>query len=175
MDIAIKADVAAGEVNIMIEKNQAFSDMNKVPKINVASSSRKVTHVLQYVATAKKGDEDEENVRSSYHIAIKYDQSTSHHARIEGNYVDIHTYHNISFNDGDPQEDKDTKDAPLEFEEGDHRASEKRTDKICLYAKKTHVKMPVEERKSRRTHKESKTEDDKPTNVEKNGSNDKQL
>ncbi|KAK4356170.1 hypothetical protein RND71_025141 [Anisodus tanguticus] len=52
---------------------------------------------------------------------------------------------------------------------------EKKTDKRCLCAKKIPVKMHVEESKSRRTHKESKTEDDKPTNVEKNGSNDKQL
>ncbi|KAK4358751.1 hypothetical protein RND71_020980 [Anisodus tanguticus] len=54
MDIAMKADVATGKVKIMVERNQALSDMNKVPRINVASSSKKVTYVFQYVPKAKK-------------------------------------------------------------------------------------------------------------------------
>ncbi|XP_060200582.1 uncharacterized protein LOC132628835 [Lycium barbarum] len=58
------------------------------------------------------------NVGSSYHIAIWDEQSTTLYPRVEEKFVDIHACHHISFNDGDPREDEDAKDAPPEFEEG---------------------------------------------------------
>nr|XP_009773113.1 PREDICTED: uncharacterized protein LOC104223382 [Nicotiana sylvestris] len=38
--------------------------------------------------------------------------------KAKGKCLDNHVCHHISFNDGDPQEDEDAKDAPLELEEG---------------------------------------------------------
>ncbi|XP_075112367.1 uncharacterized protein LOC142182210 [Nicotiana tabacum] len=58
------------------------------------------------------------SVGSSYHITIHDEQNASSYTEVEEKCLDIHVCHHISFNDGDPQEDKDAKDAPLELEEG---------------------------------------------------------
>ncbi|XP_070032500.1 uncharacterized protein [Nicotiana tomentosiformis] len=55
---------------------------------------------------------------SSYHITIRDKQNASSHMEVEEKCLDIHVYHHTSFNDGDPQEDEDAKNAPPELEEG---------------------------------------------------------
>ncbi|XP_075103045.1 uncharacterized protein LOC142177647 [Nicotiana tabacum] len=66
----------------------------------------------------KKWEKDKESVGSSYHITIHDEQNASSYTEVEEKCLDIHVCHHISFNDGDPQEDEDTKNAPPELEKG---------------------------------------------------------
>ncbi|XP_019229834.1 PREDICTED: uncharacterized protein LOC109210816 [Nicotiana attenuata] len=73
------------------------------------------THTIVHT---KEREEDEESVGSSYHITIHDEQNVSSYAEVEEKCLDIRVCHHIYFNDGDPQEDEDAKDAPPELEEG---------------------------------------------------------
>ncbi|XP_075095392.1 uncharacterized protein LOC142173674 [Nicotiana tabacum] len=70
------------------------------------------------IVHTKEREEDEESVGSSYHITIHDEQNASSYMEVEKKCLDIHVCNHISFNDGDPQEDEGTKDAPPELEEG---------------------------------------------------------
>ncbi|XP_070005718.1 uncharacterized protein [Nicotiana sylvestris] len=65
----------------------------------------------------KEHEEDKESVGSLYHITIHDEQNASSYTEVEEKCLDIHVCHHISFNDGDPQEDEDAKDAPPVLEE----------------------------------------------------------
>ncbi|XP_060194933.1 uncharacterized protein LOC132624123 [Lycium barbarum] len=69
-------------------------------------------------ASTKERDEDEESVGSSYHITAQSDQNTSFQIEVAEKLEDISSCYHISFNDGDPREDEDARDAPPELEEG---------------------------------------------------------
>ncbi|XP_059289059.1 uncharacterized protein LOC132042550 [Lycium ferocissimum] len=73
------------------------------------------SHTVVYT---KERDEDEESVGSSYHITAQSDQNTSFQMEVAKKLEDISSCYHISFNDGDPQEYEDARDAPPELEEG---------------------------------------------------------
>ncbi|MCD7471833.1 hypothetical protein HAX54_012562 [Datura stramonium] len=54
VDIAKKDDVPVRDTKIIVEKDPAHSDMNKVPKMNVVSSSKELTYVPHYVPKVKR-------------------------------------------------------------------------------------------------------------------------
>ncbi|XP_059284790.1 uncharacterized protein LOC132038083 [Lycium ferocissimum] len=70
------------------------------------------------ISIKKECDEDEESVGSSYHITTPSDQDTSFQMEVAEKLENISSCYHISFNDGDPREDEDARDAPPELEEG---------------------------------------------------------
>ncbi|XP_070007594.1 uncharacterized protein [Nicotiana sylvestris] len=70
------------------------------------------------VVYTKECDEDEESVGSSYHVTVQVENGIPSSMEDNAELDDVSPCYHISFNDGDPQEDKDAKDAPPELEEG---------------------------------------------------------
>ncbi|KAH0652871.1 hypothetical protein KY289_030549 [Solanum tuberosum] len=93
------------------------SRMRREAKLVVSCGEvlRARTHTIVHT---KERDEDEECGGSSHHITIFDKESALPHATIEDKFVDVHTFHHISFNEGDPQEDEDAEDTPPELKEG---------------------------------------------------------
>ncbi|KAH0720373.1 hypothetical protein KY285_005175 [Solanum tuberosum] len=73
------------------------------------------SHVVVYT---KQRGEDEESVGSSYHVATQDERYMFSPIKIDGELENVSWCYHISFNDGEPQEDEDAKDAPPELEEG---------------------------------------------------------
>ncbi|KAH0636032.1 hypothetical protein KY290_036427 [Solanum tuberosum] len=73
------------------------------------------SHVVVYT---KQRGEDEESVGSSYHVATQDERQIFSPIKIDGELENVSWCYHISFNDGEPQEDEDPKDAPPELEEG---------------------------------------------------------
>ncbi|KAH0685749.1 hypothetical protein KY285_019065 [Solanum tuberosum] len=73
------------------------------------------SHVVVYT---KQRGEDEESVGSSYHVATQDERHIFSPIKIDGELENVSWCYHISFNDGEPQEDEDAKDAPPELEEG---------------------------------------------------------
>ncbi|XP_070010814.1 uncharacterized protein [Nicotiana sylvestris] len=63
-------------------------------------------------------DEDEESVGSSYHVTIQGENGVLSSMEDNAELEEVSPCYHIYFNDGDPQEDEDAKDAPPELEEG---------------------------------------------------------
>lgn len=76
---------------------------------------RAKTHTIVHT---REHNKDEESVGSSYYITICDNKCTSLYMKVENMFVDVHSYYHISFNDCDPQEDKNVEDASPELEEG---------------------------------------------------------
>ncbi|XP_070044748.1 uncharacterized protein [Nicotiana tomentosiformis] len=55
---------------------------------------------------------------SSYHVTVQGENGVPSSMEDNAELEDVSPYYHISFNDGVPQEDEDTKDAPPELEEG---------------------------------------------------------
>ncbi|XP_070039572.1 uncharacterized protein [Nicotiana tomentosiformis] len=70
------------------------------------------------VVYTKECDEDKESMGSSYHVTAQGEHGVSYLMEDDEKLEDVSLCYHISFNDGDPQEDKDAKDAPPELEEG---------------------------------------------------------
>ncbi|XP_016453904.1 uncharacterized protein LOC107778205 [Nicotiana tabacum] len=70
------------------------------------------------VVHTREHDEDKESVGSSYQIIANEEQYTSFLRKVDENLGDASWCGHIPFNDGDPHEDEDVEDAPLELEEG---------------------------------------------------------
>ncbi|XP_070042950.1 uncharacterized protein [Nicotiana tomentosiformis] len=70
------------------------------------------------VVYTKEYDKDEESVGSSYHISALGENGVSILMEDDEKLEDVSLCYHISFNDRDPQEDEDAKDAPPELEEG---------------------------------------------------------
>ncbi|XP_070049155.1 uncharacterized protein [Nicotiana tomentosiformis] len=66
----------------------------------------------------KECDEDEESVGSLYHVTAQGEHGVLSLMEDDEKLDDISPCYHISFNDGDPQEDEDAKNAPSELEEG---------------------------------------------------------
>ncbi|XP_070052704.1 uncharacterized protein [Nicotiana tomentosiformis] len=69
------------------------------------------------VVYTKERDEDEESVGSSYHVTAQGEHGVSSLMEDAEKLEDVSPCYHISFNDGNPQEDEDMKDAPQELEE----------------------------------------------------------
>ncbi|XP_070050774.1 uncharacterized protein [Nicotiana tomentosiformis] len=88
-------------------------------QIKVMVSCDEVLKVKPYtVVYTKERDEDEENVGSLYHITAQGEHGVLSLMEDDEKLDYVSPYYHISFNDGDPQEDEDAKDAPRELEEG---------------------------------------------------------
>ena len=72
-------------------------------------------HIVLYTIVR---EEDEESVGSSNHVTIQNEQYSSPQKKIEEEAEDILSCCHISFNDNDPVEEEDARDAPPELEEG---------------------------------------------------------
>ncbi|XP_070025737.1 uncharacterized protein [Nicotiana sylvestris] len=93
------------------------SRMRRQTKVMV--SHDEVLKVKPYTMIYTKGhDEDKESVASSYHVTAQGEHDVSSLIEDDEKLDDVSLCYHISFNDGDPQEDEDTKDAPVELEEG---------------------------------------------------------
>ncbi|XP_070020741.1 uncharacterized protein [Nicotiana sylvestris] len=82
-------------------------------------SCKEVLKVKPYIVVyTKEHDEDKESVDSSYHVTIQCENGVLSSIEDNVELEDVSPCYHISFIDGDPQEDEDAKDAPLELEEG---------------------------------------------------------
>ncbi|XP_070022412.1 uncharacterized protein [Nicotiana sylvestris] len=78
-----------------------------------------VLKVKPYTAVyTKEHDEDEESMGSSYHVTAQGQHGVLSLMEDDEKLDDVSLCYHISFNDGDPQEDEDAKDAPPKLEEG---------------------------------------------------------
>ncbi|XP_070041508.1 uncharacterized protein [Nicotiana tomentosiformis] len=92
------------------------SRMRRLTKLVV--SCKEILKVKPYtVVYTKERDEDEESM-GSYHVSALGGNGVSSIMEDDEKLEDVSPCYHISFNDGDPQEDKDAKDAPPELEEG---------------------------------------------------------
>ncbi|XP_060200095.1 uncharacterized protein LOC132628316 [Lycium barbarum] len=93
------------------------SRMRRQTKLVVSCEEvlKEKSHTVVYT---KERDEDEESVGSSYHITAQSDRDTSFQIEVADKLENISSCYHISFNDGDPREDEDARDAPPELEEG---------------------------------------------------------
>ena len=71
------------------------------------------SHVMVYT---KKREEDEESVGSSYHVTTQEERHIFSPIKIAGELENVSRCYHISFNDGEPQEDEDSKDVQPELE-----------------------------------------------------------
>ncbi|XP_070036194.1 uncharacterized protein [Nicotiana tomentosiformis] len=93
------------------------SRMRRQTKLLV--SCKEVLKVNPYtVAHTKEHDEDKESVGSSYHVTVQGENGVPSSMEDNAELEDVSLCYHISFNDGDPQEDEDAKDAPPKLEEG---------------------------------------------------------
>ncbi|XP_070049181.1 uncharacterized protein [Nicotiana tomentosiformis] len=93
------------------------SRMNR--QIKVMVSCDEVLKVKPYtVVYTKERDEDEESMDSSYNVTAQGEHGILSLMEDDERLDDVLPCYHISFNDGDPQEDEDAKDAPPELEEG---------------------------------------------------------
>ncbi|XP_070049336.1 uncharacterized protein [Nicotiana tomentosiformis] len=93
------------------------SRMSRQTKLVI--SCKEVLKVKPYIVVyTKERDEDEESMGSSYHVTVQGENGVPSSMEDNAELEDISPCYNISFNDGDSQEDKDTEDAPPELEEG---------------------------------------------------------
>ncbi|XP_070046882.1 uncharacterized protein [Nicotiana tomentosiformis] len=117
--ITKRDEVIAGRAKAIIEEVQP--NVNKSHRGDIASYGKKVSHALQYVPKRKKDeerDEDEESVGSSYDVTTQGKHGVLSLMEDDEKLDDVSPCYHISFNDGDPQENEDAKDAPPELEEG---------------------------------------------------------
>ncbi|XP_070022285.1 uncharacterized protein [Nicotiana sylvestris] len=89
------------------------NEPSKLGKLPSQATTRQPREVY-----TKERDEDEENVGSSYHITVQGENGVPSSMEDNAELEDVSPCYHISFNDGDPQEDEDVKDAPPELEEG---------------------------------------------------------
>ncbi|XP_070028860.1 uncharacterized protein [Nicotiana sylvestris] len=112
---------------ITIEDESTAS--NKPSVFDRLGKSLMRTSVFEILGPLKKGnkfqrnfqserDEDEESVGSSYHVTVQGGNGVPSSMEDNAELEDVSPCYHISFNDGDPQEDEDAKDAPPELEEG---------------------------------------------------------
>ena len=73
------------------------------------------SHVVVYT---KQREKDEESVGSSYHVTRQDERHTFSPIKIARESENVSRCYHISFNNGEPQEDEDFKDAPPNLEEG---------------------------------------------------------
>ena len=92
------------------------SRMRREEKLFV-SCGKVLREVMHTIVHTKEGDEDEDIVGSSHYSTICDKDNASTHARIKDKFSNFHACRHIAFNDGDPQEDEDAKDAPPKLEE----------------------------------------------------------
>ncbi|XP_070035559.1 uncharacterized protein [Nicotiana tomentosiformis] len=76
---------------------------------------KKIPYTVVYT---KERDEDEESVGSSYHVTAQGEHGVLSLMEDDEKLDNVSPCYHISFNDVDPQEDEDAKDAPPELEEG---------------------------------------------------------
>ncbi|XP_070046401.1 uncharacterized protein [Nicotiana tomentosiformis] len=93
-----------------------YSRMKRQTK--VMGSCDGVLKVKPYtVVYTKERDKDEESVGSSYHVTAQGEYGILSLMEDGEKLDDVSLCYHISFNDGDPQEDEDAKDAPITDEE----------------------------------------------------------
>ncbi|XP_060210431.1 uncharacterized protein LOC132637344 [Lycium barbarum] len=93
-------------------KNKFHRDYQSVKTLALPGTQR---DIQMYT---KERDEDEESIGSLYYITAQSDQDTSFQIEVAEKLEDIFSCYHISFNDRDPREDEDARDAPPELEEG---------------------------------------------------------
>ncbi|XP_070015574.1 uncharacterized protein [Nicotiana sylvestris] len=80
---------------------------------------KEVLEVKPYtVVYTNERDEDEESVGSSYHVTVQGENGVPSSMEDNAELEDVSPCYHIYFNDGEPQEDEDAKDALPELEEG---------------------------------------------------------
>ncbi|XP_070039291.1 uncharacterized protein [Nicotiana tomentosiformis] len=93
------------------------SRMSQQTKLVV--SCKEVLKVKPYIVVyCKERDEDEKSVGSSYHVTAQGENGVPSLMEDNEKLEDVLPCYHISFNDGNPQEDEDAKDALPELEEG---------------------------------------------------------
>ncbi|XP_070025641.1 uncharacterized protein [Nicotiana sylvestris] len=142
-----RAEVTTGESKVVTEENVALptkrmdegfypnayklfakagynpNKLSKLGKLPSEAATRQpreeVLKVKPYsMVYTKEHDEDEESVGSSYPVTVQVENSIPSSMYDNVELEDVSSGYHISFNDGDPQEDEDEKDAPPKLEKG---------------------------------------------------------
>ncbi|XP_049370599.1 uncharacterized protein LOC125835509 [Solanum verrucosum] len=110
--------------NNYITVEDESTNSNKRPSVfDRLGSSTKRIFVFERLGPLRKknkvwrNSKNEENVGSSYHVATQDERHNFSPIKIDGELENVSWCYHISFNDGEPQEDEDAKDASPELEE----------------------------------------------------------